>query len=256
MRVTWILAILALSAIFLSGCNTVFAASNAQEDLTSGLTLDEAGAVEIGESLIYPSSPLYFLKGIRERIELMLSSNNKAKAQRELEFAQRRLREVRALIKHQRQDLIDSTLERYKASLNEARSLSAPDSSLQLPVGEAISRHLDVLQRVHDQVGNPRAKQAIRAALERGMEHLQTMQKRLDLVQQQELIRKTALRQALACNLLAREASNSGLTDTDRVYLTQKVKDCQQNIRENLKDELMELRDMKKQLRPATQSAK
>lgn len=244
MRATWILAILTFSFVFLSGCNLALAQTQ-EEDLTAGLTLNEAGAVDMGESLIHPASPLYFLKAIREKIEFALAGTKETKAQRQLEFSQRRLREVNALVKQKRQDLIDSTLERYKAALSETENLVAQNEDLKMKVGEAVARHLDVMQRVYDQVGNPRAKQAIRAAILRAEEHNILLLQKLDLISQQKLIRKTARQQALACRFLAKEASGSGLTDTEKVYLGQKVKDCQKNIQENLKDELIELRDMK-----------
>lgn len=242
MRISWVLAVLTLSFALLAPCSITFA----QEDLTAGLSLNDAGAIDLGESLIHPASPLYFLKAIREKIELVLAQNSKVKAQRELEFAQRRLREVKALVKHQRQDLIDSTLERYKASLNEVQNLINHDEELKVTVGEAIGRHLDVLQRVYDQVGNPRAKQAIRAAIERVEEHNRTLLQKLSLVSQQKLIRATASRQALACKFLEREATASGLTDTEKAHLRERVKQCQVNIRENLRDELLELREQRR----------
>ena len=244
MRITWILAILTFTFILLGSCGSVLAAND--DDLTSGLTLNDAGAVDIGESLIHPASPLYFLKAIREKIELALAGTKETKAQRQLEFSQRRLREVKALVKQKRQDLIDSTLERYKASLSEAENLVSQDEDLKVTVGEAVARHLDVLQRVYDQVGNPRAKQAIRAAILRAEEHNRLLLQKLDFSSQQKLIRKTAQQQALACKFLAKEASGSGLTDTEKVYLQEKVGKCQKNIQENLKDELMEIKDMKK----------
>lgn len=241
MRATWVVAILTFSFALFAPCSTTFA----QGDLTEGLTLNDAGAVDIGESLIHPASPLYFLKALREKIEFTLAGSTDAKAQRQLEFSQRRLREVNALIKKNRQDLVDSTLERYKFHLSEAQNLSNNSEGLTAKVGEATARHLDVLQRVYDQVGNPRAKQAIRAAIERNEEHIRKLLQKLSLVEQQKLIRQTAKRQAMACIFLEREASGSGLNDTERQYLGQKVKDCRQNIKDNLKDELLELREMK-----------
>ncbi len=211
MRVTIVLAVLTFSFVLLGSCGNV-------------LAVNDIGAVYIGESSIHPASPFYFLKAIREKIELALAGSNKVKAQRQLEFSQRRLREVNALVKNKRQDLIDSTLERYKAALSETENLVSQDEDLKIKVGEAVARHLDVLQRIYDQVGNPRAKQAIRAAIERDEKYNRPM----------------------ACRFLAKEATASGLTETEKVFLGQKVQSCQKNLQENFKDELMELRQMKK----------
>lgn len=222
MRVSWILAILTFSFVFLSGYSLAFAHDeDLTNELTLDVTLDEVGVVDIGESSISPDSTLYFLKAIREKIELALAGNKEVKAQRQLEFATRRLREVNALVKNKRQDLIDSTLERYKSALSETENLVSQNNNLKIKVGEAVARHLDVLQRVYDQVGNPRAKQAIRAAILRAEEHNRLLLQKLD--------KPSRERQALACRFLAKEASGSGLTDTEKVYLGQKAKDCQKN---------------------------
>lgn len=244
MRITIALAILALSLSLLGPCDVVFAqnATGSADPLEGLPILDQAGAVEIGSSLIYPGSSLYFLKAIREKIELALSSSSDAKMQRELEFAQRRLREVNAMVKNQKQDLIDETLERYKDHLQKASEIALNSDDLNFKIGEETSRHLDVLQRVYDAVGNPRAKQAILAAIEKAEEEQRMLLQKLNLVSQQKLIRATALRQALACKLLIRESSASGKTDTEKVALMEEVKKCEANIKDNLKDELMDLK--------------
>ena len=248
MRITIVLAILTISLAVLGPCNLVFAQnSSSAAELDNLPGLNEAGAVELGSSLIYPGSPLYFLKAIREKIELLTSSSAEAKMQRELEFAQRRLREVNAMVKSKKQDLIDETLERYKDHLAKASEIALNNDELNFKIGEASSRHLDVLQRVYDQVGNPRAKQAILAAIERIQEQNKTLLQKLNLESQQKLIRTSALRQALACKLLIREATSSGLTDTEKVALQEEVKKCRQNARENLKDELMEIKQKRMQ---------
>lgn len=257
MRITIVLAVLVLSfALYASHCDYAFAqtpsTSSGDIELEDLGTLDESGAVEIGESLIHPGSPLYFLKALRERIETQFTTTREAQAFREVEFAQRRLRETRALVRVKRHDLIPPTLERYKAHLQEAGGLASFDEDLAVRVGEAVSRHLDVLQRVYDQVGNPRAKVAIRAAIEKAEEHNRKLTAKLDLVYQQQLIRKVALRQALACRFFEREASSSALNDTEREFMRQRVGVCKEDIRKNLRDELQEIRQ--KRMEPNLES--
>lgn len=253
MRISIVLAVLALSAtIFASHCDFAYAqtsTTSADVNLEDLGTLDESGAIDIGESLIHPASPLYFLKAIREKIEMAIASSNEAKAITEVEFAQRRLRELRALVKVKRQDLIPPVLERYKQYIKEAGDYASRDEDLSVRVGDAVSRHLDVLQRVYDAVGNPQAKVSIRAAIERAEEHNRMLLEKLDLVSQQELIRKVALRQALACKFMMREASSSALNDTERAFMKDRVSKCKAGIRENLQDELNEIRQKRMELR-------
>jgi len=255
MRITIVLAALVLTAtIYASHCNFVFAesdsvfaqaTSSADVNLNDLDSLDETGAIEVGESLIHPASPLYFLKAIREKIEMAISTTRQSRAILEVEFAQRRLRETRALIKIKRNDLIPPTLEKYKIHVQNVRDLGSFDEELAVTVGEAIARHLDVLQRVYDQVGEPRAKAAIRAAIEKAEEHNMNLLEKLTLVNQQMLIRKIAMRQALACKFFEREASSSALNDTERAFMKDRVNKCKTNIRENLNDELMDIKNKK-----------
>lgn len=239
MRVTIILAALSLLSLFyLSSCGLVLA----QTDDSLVTEVSDPGSIEIGESLITPDSPLYFLKTLRENIEIVFSSSKQSKVIRQLEFAQRRLREVRGLVKNRKQDLIPSTLERYKLFIDQAQEIARGDESLQAKVAEELSRHLYVLQTVYDTVGNPRAKQAIRAALIRAEEQNSQIVSRLETARQQSLIKKIAARQAFACKFLIREATSSALNDTEREYLKEKVNLCRSDARGMFKDELQDLR--------------
>lgn len=241
MWISLVLAFLTFSFIFLGSCNVALAkeASASADELIK--SVGEVGAVDIGESLIHPGSPLYFLKALRERIEMALDSTPEAKTMRQVEFAQRRLREVNSLVKAKKQDLIPPTLEAYKLHIKKAEEL-AGTGDLRVNVGEAVARHLDVLQRVYDMVGNPTAKAAIRAAIERASDQNSKMIEKLDTVPQQKLIKKVAARQAHACNFLMRESTASGLNDTEKEALLDRVNKCRNDIMTLLKDELEELR--------------
>src|SRR3989344_6673480 len=252
MRITVVIAILTLSFALLGGCNTTFAqakdASASADQLIKTVAIP--GAVDLGESLVHPGSPLYFLKTLREKIEVALDGTPETKSMRQVEFAQRRLREVNSLVKARKQDLIPQTLEAYKVHLQKAEQFSKIDEELTVKVGEAIARHLDVLQRVYDNVGNPTAKAAIRAAIERSEEQNSRLIEKLSTVPQQKLIRKIAGRQAYACNFLMREATSSGLNDSERESLKKRVETCRADIMKSLKDELEELKKT-----PSTPSA-
>ena len=241
-NILFVALVLTLS-FYLSSCNFVLAQTPIQsgqitteDELITSVT--DPGAVEMGESLISPNSPLYFLKTIREGIEIAMSSSAEAKVNRQLEFAQRRLREIKSLVKGKNQDLIPPTIERYNLFIEKAFEAGRADSELQIKVGEALARHLDVLQRVYDQVGNPRAKQAVRAALIKSSQHNRELVEKLEVVPQQRLIKKIASRQAFACKFLIRESTSSGLNDTEKEQVREKVAECRQESGTYLKDEL------------------
>lgn len=216
------------------------------------LNVEDAGAVEIGASLIPPSSPLYFLKAIRERIEVIFATTREVKTQRQIEFAQRRLRELNSLVKSGNHELVEVTMERYRQHLSEAQRQFGQNQDLQSKVAEAVSRHLDVLVRVYDTVGNPRAKTAIRAAIERAEEQNRATLQTLETVAQQQLIGKIALRQAHACRFLIRESTASGLTSTEKEVLKDKVESCKKGAREILRDELQDLKQKRMQSTPSS----
>lgn len=217
--------------------------------LTYGQTTDDLilnvatpGAVEVGRSVISPISPLYFLKTIRERIEVLFAGTNETKLNRELEFSIRRIREMNSLINSQKLDQIPITLERYNKHIKQAEGFAGSDEGLKVRIGEQLARHLDVLQRAYDLVGDPRAKMAILTAIERIEEHNRVLLDKLSIENQQRLIRGIAGRQAFACRLLIRESSGSGLNDVEASVLKQKANECRQGIDKHLKDELIEMR--------------
>lgn len=165
---------------------------------------------DIGQSEISPASPLYFLKIVKENIELKLAFTPNIKMIRELEFATRRLREVNSLIPINRQELIPSeralliepTLERYWYFLQ-----NVPGSG---PERQTLAIHLETLERIYDRVTNQRARMAIRASINR-------LIGRADLPQSSKL---------LACTFLTKEASSSALTEVERSILLERSANC------------------------------
>jgi hypothetical protein len=243
MRISLILALLTLTFGLLGTCNVTLAQTTSSSSADQLIkNVPNPGSVDLGESLIHPASPLYFLKAIREKVEVLLGGSSETKSMRQVEFAQRRLREVSSLVKAKRQDLIPATIEEYKAHLKNAEDFAMGNEELQVTVGEATSRHLEVLQRVYDMVGNPNAKAAIRGAIERAGEQNTALLENLSTENQQKLIRKTAQREAFACKFLMREATSAGLNDTEKLSLGQRVNKCRQDIVKHLKDELEEAR--------------
>lgn len=224
--------------IFLSSCNSTFAQTT--DDLI--LNVATPGVVEVGKSVIPPTSPLYFLKTIRERMEVMFAGNSEVRLNRELEFSIRRIREVISLMTAQKPDLIPITLERYNGHIKQADGAAGSDEGLKIRIAGELARHLDVLQRAYDTVGNPRAKMAILTAIERIESHNRGLMETLTPENQQKLVKSISDRQAFACRLLIRESSGSGLNDTELAVLKQKANECRDGVSKYLKDELKEQR--------------
>ncbi len=250
MRISTILSLSFLfSLIFLTNFGSILATEAISSSPASAQTINlinttgNPGAVDIGQSLIAPDSPLYFLKSIRESIEMKLTSSTQALVLRNLEFATRRLREVNTLIDKKRQDLIPSSLERYYFYIQEAGSKADRSTEdLEITVGLQVARQLEVLQRDYDQVGDARAKIAIRTAILRLQDFYPEFLAKLDLATQQKLINQVAERLAFTCNFLTREATASGLNDSEKVKLQDEVGKCRSLGEKYLKDQLIELR--------------
>lgn len=194
MRITILPLIFVFSAIiFLGGCNTAFAQDN-----------------DIGQSIIHPAHPLYFLKTVREGLEMHFAQTPKVKFIRQLEFATRRLREVKSLIPTNRQDLIETTMERYWHQIS-----NLPDKNLQIEglakeISDSLVIHIKTLEKVYLQVSNQRAKMAIRSALNR-------------LMSRQDI---PSYARIPVCEFFSKEATSSAVVESERAILTERAQNC------------------------------
>lgn len=196
MRISIVLSLSLAAFVFLSSCNTVYALEN-----------------DIGFSRIDPSSPIYFLKTIRENLEFKLALTPRVKLLRQLEFATRRLREARTLV-NENVELIPITLERYSFLINNLPDKNLEDSEVLTRIKESLAVHLDSLYVMYNQLSNPRAKIAIRATVNRIIH-------RADIPQYAKLP---------ACNFLVKEASSSALNSTEKFVLTDRAQKCLKSL--------------------------
>lgn len=182
--------------IFFGSCNKVYASEN-----------------DIGQSQIHPLSPLYFLKTVRETLEMHFAQTPKVKFLRQLEFATRRLREVKALVPTQRQDLIEPTMERYwhHISFIPDKNLEIEDLSKQ--ISDNLVIHIKTLKEIYSQLTNKRAKMAVRSVLHKLMG-------RVDIPN---------YARAPICQFFGKVATQSAdLVETERVILLERAKRCHQ----------------------------
>ncbi len=164
---------------------------------------------DIGVSKITPASFFYFLKTVRENIELKLALTPHVKKIRQLEFATRRLREIKSLIGG-REDLIQPTMERYWFHLNQLDPKDDSDPEVVVRVKESLTVHLEVLQSLYDKLTNPKAKLSIRSVINR-------MTLRSDL---------PIFVKIPACYFLQKEATDSALAEGEREILLQRAQNC------------------------------
>ncbi|MDD5416304.1 MAG: DUF5667 domain-containing protein [Candidatus Daviesbacteria bacterium] len=192
----------------------LFTPSYAQED-------------DIGQSQITPASPLYFLKSVREILELKFAGTTHVRAIREFEFATRRIREAKGLVKTSRQDLIEPTLYRYLFHLEEfigIANFKDPDFASQ--VSKNITGQMNVLQAVYNHVSDKRALMSIRATINSLSKWDLKLIDKLGLAEKPLLAEQIAVSRLSACNFLSHEASSSALNEVERAVFSERTKQC------------------------------
>lgn len=200
--------ILALTAlIFLSSFNPVFA-QEASFSASISATIQPTGN-DIGVSKITPASSFYFLKTIRETLEMKFAGTSRVRMFRQLEFATRRLRETKSLIPDH-EDLIPPTLERYWSHLSSLPQKDIKDQEIETRIKQGLIVHLEVLEQIYNKVTNKFAKMAIRSTINR-------MSQREDL---------SFMGKIRACNFLQKEATSSALEEVEREILWERAQNC------------------------------
>ncbi len=164
---------------------------------------------DIGYSRIHPASSLYFLKAVRENIELSLAGTPRTKMLRRLEFAIRRLRETRTLLTVN-QDLIPPTLEKYVGHLNSLTDKHQTDDEFGLILKNNLVIHLKFLQEIYDQSSSLRAKMFIRSTMNRLIQRADTPE----------------FARIPICNFFNKESTSSSLNQTEQIVLAERAQKC------------------------------
>jgi len=109
-----------------------------------------------------PDHPLYFIEKIVEGIGDFFTFGDLKKAERYATLATERLAEAKAVAEKGKHELVEKTLARYEKQLNKSinrakKAQAKPDKAdkaaeILTKVGEATSKHLEVLAEVYDKV--------------------------------------------------------------------------------------------------------
>lgn len=169
---------------------------------------------DIGVSKIDPQSPLYFLKTIREDLEIKFAKTPRDQILKQLEFAQRRLREAKTLMTTTHQDLVQPTLERYWDHLQKVLNFNPRDEGLTRSIRQTLASHLRVLETMSSQANQKQSQIAIRTTISRI-----SLKGDLDGPDIK-----------YGCSLLQKEASKSGLNEVEKVVFLERAKKCFQSL--------------------------
>ena len=120
---------------------------------------------------LLPDSPFYFLETIAEEIITFFTFGDLKKAERYAALAAERLAEVQAVVEKGKPEFVEKTLARYESQLNNsiARAERAQvkgqnTEQVMAKVGQATSKHLEVLAEVYEKIPD-QAKPAIENAM-------------------------------------------------------------------------------------------
>lgn len=168
---------------------------------------------DIGYSKIHPAHPLYFLKGVREKLEMHFAQTDKVKKLRTLEFSTRRLRETRTLV-NLNEDLIPPTLERYIFHLSKLNDKHQQIDEYVLILQNNLAIHLQVLGGIYAQSSDRRAKVSIRSAMNR-------------VIQRADVLNDAKVP---ICDFFLKEASSSALNQTEQMVFADRAQRCFRNL--------------------------
>lgn len=160
------LAVLLIGLVFTS-------TSPAQEEATLSAEEDlPAGEAGIYTPKLLPDSPFYFLKKIKEKIELFLTQSPEEKSEKYTELATRRIAEVKIMINKNKFQLVEKLVKQHQEHLDkaeeeikEAKEKGRDVERILGIVAQATSTHQKVLAEVYEKVPQ-QAKEAIEAAME------------------------------------------------------------------------------------------
>ncbi len=158
---------LIITSVFLFSLGTGVLAQGTPEPEQSTVR----GETELPDPGLTPDSPFYFLERVTEAIGTFFTFGDVKKAERRAVLATERLAEVKAVVEKGKSELAEKTLERYKvqlqnsiASAEKAQAKGENTEEVMIRIGQATSKHLEVLAEVYEKVPE-QAKSAIENAM-------------------------------------------------------------------------------------------
>lgn len=191
-----------------------------------GIFISIPGPV-FAQARISPSSPLFFLKAVRENIELSLALTKQVRRIRTLEFAGRRLREVNSLIGTPDEPLIESSLLHYRKLTGDLDKLTTSGEDLKVWAAEGEGEHLNTLLDDYPKISDRNAKGSVLATIEVLESHNRALAGTIkDSIQKRELIDRIATSQARTCNFYAQRLKDGNLNDVNKTILAKLLGKC------------------------------
>lgn len=155
---------------------------------TKNITIE---APELPEPGVVPTSAFYQLDLLAEHIQVALTKNTEAKTNLHLKFAEERLAETKVMLERNKDELAQKGLDAYESEVGIAQELAKDDEALQQHIIEVTSKHIEVLQRILEQVPE-QAKPAIEHALNVSVIGHENAVQRLEEIQAEKAAEESA----------------------------------------------------------------
>lgn len=186
----------------------------------------------LGKSHISPASFFYFLKPIREILEIKFAGQADIKTLYELEFANRRIREVNSLVKTPHEDLIQPTLEKYWSGLQRFRDMAnLKDGNMLERASDALIIQMGDLQKVYLQVSDLKARRSIRMTINKLSEWQSQLIDQLIMSGRPAKAGLVTDSSLSGCHFLSKEASSSALNEIERGVFVVRAEKCFSNLK-------------------------
>lgn len=171
-------------------------AQDTDAEATNGLAgLEEIE--DIPEPFLSPNSPFYFLREWQEWVEGFLANSSEKKVALALKQADRRVGEIKHLVRINRTDLLDRTQARWEAKIQKAQEWAEKVTANQVEVKEnvleATSKHLAVLEKVYENAPE-QAQKGLQRAIDNAQRHQERMLEHFEAKEQEQLEEKVRIR--------------------------------------------------------------
>lgn len=182
-------------------------------------------AQNIGSSRLSPENPLYFLKPVRESLEIRFAGTEKVRVIKRLEFAERRLREVNSLIALHREDLVQPNLEKFLLEISLIRPVR--EKNLNPMVSDNLGHYMQVLVTFYSNLTDSKAKLGVRSTIYRFMELNKVYYTNMVPALTGQIYPPQVSKFALGCNLLSKESKDLSLNESERQVLKERGEKCE-----------------------------
>lgn len=210
-----------ITLISIGSCNTLLA----QESAASGPPM------LLQDAMVYPGTLLYPMKILMEELEKKVAFRKDTKREKQLQLMDRRIAEVYQLMKRNDEELIDSTLERYKSLYAGVQSLTGNNTKSQKLLVQETLLQIKTMQFLLTEVQTKTGRRAIISLLDSFQRNMwQLVAETSDPQEKQSLTKIMLADLTTVCQLLDQESRLSIWNQTEQSFLYDQGSKCNARV--------------------------